>query len=329
MACGLPVVATDVGGTAHAVDERRDWRPRAAAGSGGRRAGHHRAARRARDRPHDGPARPGARRRGVFGCGHRGARRGALSGARAARAWRRPLAVMCGIVGKASFDGRPVDTGWLHTACELLAHRGPDGERLFTAGGGARPAVGLGHRRLKVIDLAPTADQPMDNGGCRGASPSLFIVFNGEIYNYRELRDELAAKGHVFKTALRHRSDPAPLRGARRRAASSGCAACSRFALWDATQRRLFAGARPRWARSRCTMPARRARVCVRLGAQGAACRPRVRARASTRRRSAHYLRCGTSPAPTSAFRGMRQAAAGALPDGDATAPRGATATGR
>ena len=109
---------------------------------------------------------------------------------------------MCGIVGKVSFDGAPVDPAWLSHACELVAHRGPDGERTFVSGGGVRPSVGLGHRRLKVIDLKPSADQPMRNRGCveAGRAAPLVIVFNGEIYNYQDLRRDLIARGHRLET---------------------------------------------------------------------------------------------------------------------------------
>jgi asparagine synthase (glutamine-hydrolysing) len=107
---------------------------------------------------------------------------------------------MCGIVGKVSFDGAPVDEGWLHAACDLIAHRGPDGERVLVENDGRGVSVGFGHRRLRIIDLKPTADQPMQNSGCREGKPDLTIVFNGEIYNYLELRRELQTRGHRFVT---------------------------------------------------------------------------------------------------------------------------------
>src|SRR5437016_4752199 len=109
---------------------------------------------------------------------------------------------MCGIVGKIAFDGAPVDVGWLERACGLLAHRGPDSEaqQLITASTGS--VVGFGHRRLRVIDLAETADQPLHNTGCvaAGRATPLTIVFNGEIYNFKELRQELEHAGHRFTT---------------------------------------------------------------------------------------------------------------------------------
>src|ERR1044072_797848 len=70
-----------------------------------------------------------------------------------------------------------------------MLHRGPDGEGIHVAAG-----VGIGMRRLAIIDLT-TGDQPVSN-----ESGTIKVVFNGEIYNYRELRADLAAKGHVFRS---------------------------------------------------------------------------------------------------------------------------------
>lgn len=75
---------------------------------------------------------------------------------------------------------------------DTLAHRGPDDSGLFFD---FRQGVGLGHRRLAIIDLSSQARQPMGND-----PGSIWVTFNGEIYNYRELREELICKGHVFKT---------------------------------------------------------------------------------------------------------------------------------
>src|SRR6266446_7456719 len=96
---------------------------------------------------------------------------------------------MCGIAGIADVTGRPVDRSLLRAMTAVQAHRGPDGEAMVCRG-----AVGLGHRRLAIIDLS-TGDQPMssDDGSVR-------IVFNGEIYNFRELRRELEAGGARFRT---------------------------------------------------------------------------------------------------------------------------------
>jgi len=96
---------------------------------------------------------------------------------------------MCGIAGIIDQTGRPVDGALLQAMTAVQAHRGPDGEAIVCRG-----AAGLGHRRLAIIDLA-TGDQPMasDDGSVR-------IVFNGEIYNFRELRRDLESRGTRFRT---------------------------------------------------------------------------------------------------------------------------------
>ncbi|WP_408587237.1 XrtA/PEP-CTERM system amidotransferase [Novosphingobium sp.] len=97
---------------------------------------------------------------------------------------------MCGIAGIFHTEGpKPVDPARVTAMCDALAHRGPDGEGVWTA-----PGVGLGHRRLAIIDLAGSP-QPMASSD--GAA---MLVFNGEIYNFRELRRELAAQGARFRT---------------------------------------------------------------------------------------------------------------------------------
>ena len=96
---------------------------------------------------------------------------------------------MCGIAGLVSGRaGQPVDAAALDRMTDALAHRGPDGRGVWTA-----PGVGLGHRRLAVIDVAGSP-QPITAG-------ALTMVFNGEIYNFAALRTELAALGHRFRTA--------------------------------------------------------------------------------------------------------------------------------
>ncbi len=95
---------------------------------------------------------------------------------------------MCGIVGEVRFDASSADVGALQRGCNRLAPRGPDGSGIFALG-----PVGLGHRRLSIIDLSPAGSQPMVD-----ADLGLAIVFNGCIYNYPALRDELAALGHRF-----------------------------------------------------------------------------------------------------------------------------------
>src|SRR5437879_778148 len=119
---------------------------------------------------------------------------------------------MCGIAGLWRVDGTPLDPFVLARMSASLAHRGPDGEGavLFNTRVGDRGVLvrgapgasqvsgaydlGLGHRRLAIIDLS-TGDQPMSN-----ADGSLWLIFNGEIYNYQELRADLRARGYQFQT---------------------------------------------------------------------------------------------------------------------------------
>jgi asparagine synthase (glutamine-hydrolysing) len=97
---------------------------------------------------------------------------------------------MCGICGKLNFDRTAtVDPNLLGTMLATIRHRGPDDEGIYVSG-----QVGLGFRRLSIIDLS-SGHQPLSN-----EDGSVWVVFNGEIYNYLELRKRLIDKGHVFKT---------------------------------------------------------------------------------------------------------------------------------
>jgi asparagine synthase (glutamine-hydrolysing) len=98
---------------------------------------------------------------------------------------------MCGIVGVASRHPL-LNREWLNTGCTAMAHRGPDDSGSWWSAG---RNVGLAHRRLAIIDLSPGGHQPMHD-----EAMNLSIVFNGEIYNYVDLRDILKAKGHKFRT---------------------------------------------------------------------------------------------------------------------------------
>ncbi|HYE65606.1 MAG TPA: asparagine synthase (glutamine-hydrolyzing) [Pyrinomonadaceae bacterium] len=139
---------------------------------------------------------------------------------------------MCGITGWASLDARlPPPEGaveLLRSMCGRIAHRGPDSEGLMVSTG-----VALGMRRLAIIDLI-TGEQPATN-----EDGSVAVILNGEIYNYRELRTRLEARGHRFRSA----SDTEVLPhlyeeyGAGMVAHLNGMFA---FALWDARRRRLF-----------------------------------------------------------------------------------------
>ena len=136
---------------------------------------------------------------------------------------------MCGIVGILDTRGaRPIDREALRRMNESQYHRGPDEGELYL-----EPGLGMGHRRLSIIDIA-TGQQPF-----RSADGSMTLVFNGEIYNYRALRDELVAKGHVFRT----KSDTEVLMQAYQ-AWGEDCLRRLRgmfaFALWDKGRQLLF-----------------------------------------------------------------------------------------
>jgi asparagine synthase (glutamine-hydrolysing) len=99
---------------------------------------------------------------------------------------------MCGIAGIWNWDQGPVDIEDLVVMTRMLAHRGPDAEGFALLQDGC---LGLGHRRLAVLDLKDSGRQPMSI-----SKAPLWIVYNGEIYNFLELRDELVGKGHNFVT---------------------------------------------------------------------------------------------------------------------------------
>ncbi|HKO62572.1 MAG TPA: asparagine synthase (glutamine-hydrolyzing) [Pyrinomonadaceae bacterium] len=135
---------------------------------------------------------------------------------------------MCGIVGVVRNDGRDVDRAVVERMCEAIRHRGPDDDGFYVDG-----SVGLGMRRLAIIDLK-TGQQPIHN-----QDSSSWIVFNGEIYNYLELREKLEKLGHTFYTnsdteAIVHAYDqygsdcPKHLRG------------MFAFAIWNKNTQELF-----------------------------------------------------------------------------------------
>jgi len=99
---------------------------------------------------------------------------------------------MCGICGERRFDGRPIDDSTVAAMRDRLAHRGPDSCGAYRSPDGA---AALGFRRLRIIDLTANANQPMPN-----EDGAVRVVFNGEIYNFRELRDGLVQRGHSFRS---------------------------------------------------------------------------------------------------------------------------------
>ncbi|MFC1867259.1 asparagine synthase (glutamine-hydrolyzing) [Thermodesulfobacteriota bacterium] len=97
---------------------------------------------------------------------------------------------MCGICGKVDFHGKGISKALLKKMTDSFTYRGPDDEGFFTS-----PFIGLGHRRLSVIDLSPSGHQPMSN-----EDESIWLVFNGEIYDFEEHRARLQSKGHRLKS---------------------------------------------------------------------------------------------------------------------------------
>jgi asparagine synthase (glutamine-hydrolysing) len=136
---------------------------------------------------------------------------------------------MCGICGKLNFEqDAGLDSALLRAMLGTMQHRGPDDEGIYLT-----PQVGLGHRRLSIIDLK-SGHQPLSN-----EDGTVWIVFNGEIYNFRELRTSLLSSGHVFRTQsdtevivhLYEELGPQCVEKLRGMFA---------FAIWDQTRRTLF-----------------------------------------------------------------------------------------
>jgi asparagine synthase (glutamine-hydrolysing) len=98
---------------------------------------------------------------------------------------------MCGICGELRFDGRTPREADVVAMRDRMIHRGPDSDGAYISPSG----VGLGFRRLRIIDLSPNASQPMPN-----EDDSIWLVFNGEVYNFKELRAGLVARGHRFRS---------------------------------------------------------------------------------------------------------------------------------
>jgi asparagine synthase (glutamine-hydrolysing) len=95
---------------------------------------------------------------------------------------------ICGVVGQA-------DEQLIKTMLARIAHRGPDDEGIYLAATSDGQRIGLGHRRLSIIDLSPAGHEPMSDAGGK-----IWLTYNGEIYNFKELRRELEARGHRFKS---------------------------------------------------------------------------------------------------------------------------------
>jgi asparagine synthase (glutamine-hydrolysing) len=151
---------------------------------------------------------------------------------------------MCGIAGVLTFDGRPVRPTEVSALTDAQSHRGRDSAGVIV-GGSHRDAVssyagvGLGHRRLSIIDLSEDSAQPM-----RSADRNLCITYNGELYNYRALRGELTAAGQTFRTE----SDTEVVLAAYAQW-GEGCLnrfnGMYAFAIWDEVDQSLFCARDP------------------------------------------------------------------------------------
>ena len=136
---------------------------------------------------------------------------------------------MCGITGNIHLEGTPSSPPVLQKMTDAIAHRGPDGEGHWIEGN-----VGLGHRRLAIIDLSPAGHQPMVSADHR-----YVLSYNGEVYNFRELRGELEAEGYWFRS----RTDSEVVLNA---LGAWGIKALDRFngmfalALWDRREQKLL-----------------------------------------------------------------------------------------
>jgi asparagine synthase (glutamine-hydrolysing) len=137
---------------------------------------------------------------------------------------------MCGILAVLQFDNKPIDRASVIRMRDTMVHRGPDGEGVYLD-----ESVALAHRRLAIIDLSEGGRQPMKN-----EDGSIVLVFNGEIYNYVELREDLKKKGHRFfstsdtEVIIRQYEED----GERCLAKFNGMFG---FVLWDRRRRKLFA----------------------------------------------------------------------------------------
>ena len=97
---------------------------------------------------------------------------------------------MCGIAGIYNLNGQKIESFLIQKMVRIQKHRGPDDEGFYI-----NDTIGLGHCRLSIIDLSEAGHQPMSN-----EDENLWIIYNGEIYNYLELRPELIKHGHKFKS---------------------------------------------------------------------------------------------------------------------------------
>ena len=223
---------------------------------------------------------------------------------------------MCGIAGYFSTRAREDLSQALHRMTDAIAHRGPDDEGYFeSTSADGRARIGLGHRRLSIIDLS-TGHQPLGN-----ADGTLQIVFNGEIYNFESLRAELSTRGHVFRT----RSDTEVIVHAYQEWGPD-CVSRLRgmfaFAIWDARRSRLFL-ARDRFGKKPLFIHAHGGVLLFASEIKALLQFPGVAARVNQAALWA-YFRYRYVPAPATLFEGVRKLMPGSwlLCDADGTTER-------
>ncbi len=200
---------------------------------------------------------------------------------------------MCGIHGLIHLDGSPVEPRLLSAMGDVTTHRGPDDEGMHIDG-----AAGIAMRRLSIIDLEG-GHQPLSN-----VEGTLWLVCNGEIYTYRELRVELQAQGHVFKTG----SDSEVLLHGYAQAGDAFVQRCNGmfdFALWDARRRRLLIG-RDRIGVKPLYVAQDGRRLAFATEAKALLQLPGMRT-ALNHGVLSDYLHLGYVPAPHSIFKGIRK----------------------
>ncbi|MDQ4090353.1 MAG: asparagine synthase (glutamine-hydrolyzing) [Actinomycetota bacterium] len=207
---------------------------------------------------------------------------------------------MCGIAGEHHFNSAtPADPARVEAMAQAIAHRGPDDKGMFVSG-----PVGLGFRRLSIIDVAG-GHQPMSN-----PSETVWVAFNGEIYNFRELRRELEGHGHTFRT----RSDTEVIIHAYEQwgpAALGHLNGMFAMAIWDSSRERLLlardrAGVKPLYyhlASDRISFGSE-----IRAVVAGLDARPRLDPVALNL-----FLRYRYTPSPLTPYEGIRKLAAGTL----------------
>ncbi len=206
---------------------------------------------------------------------------------------------MCGIGGVVDATGRAPDQALLRQIGDAQAHRGPDG-----AGYHLGPGVGLVSRRLRIIDLE-TGDQPI-----RNEDETISVVYNGEIYNYQELRAELERRGHRFRT----RSDTEVIPHAYEEYGDDFVTHLNgmfAIALWDATRQRLVL-ARDRLGKKPLVYAPLRYGLVFASELQGLLRHPSLQREADPEAIDA-YLSFGYVPAPRTAFRGVQKLLPGHL----------------